>query len=1034
VLKTIKQKTKKPISVLAALMLALCLVPAVPVTALGADTVTFAISAPDDQPSDGYSAGDTFSIPVSITENVGFAGVNLEFVFDSEALELVGYDNTGNAFPSVLAAYWMGNPAANRYGFTDGIAALTSTNHTETGFLFKATFKVKEGAAGGTYEIGVRPAENAAGNVTDYRGDYVATSFPAPVSIKVYSAPVVVPPAEVTVAAPTANLYAGDDFVVSVDIADNPGFAGAAFTVGFDEDVLEFVGFDVDDYLLGANYVTDEDNASIGYVGISADEDALVPVNGASGTLFKVKFKVKEGAAVGATNISVGLKDDDPLNLVDSLGDAVDVNFTAASVTIASVAAVTVGSVAGNQAPGDTFTVPVSISGNPGFAGAAFTLSFDPAALELVSISDTGSIFEGNLYTDLSSASAGFFAITYGDEEEVEGVEVANGNGVLFYVAFKVVDDAVSGTYDIDIALKDASANNFVDEAGDPLPVAFTGGTVNIVAPVPITKTTVSVGNVEAYSSTQIRVPVSIALNDGFSYLAIRFNYDTTKLDLTGIDWTGTLLDDADITKMWLDKSQIIPEGFMAILGGRLGNIEGDGVLFYLVFDVLPSTVDCTAEVKIDLLNDLEANFASETGAVYHEFRAGTVTITGLLPVALSDLSYTLPQTEIYDGTGKTVAVTLADDSKDIGTPVVYYTGDYFESGYLDGSYDKSSTPPTEAGTYTISVEGPATSTYAPYSFDDIGTLTISKAAVPTVTWPTAAAITYGDAVSTSVLSGGSTDLGSFAWDSSVASLTPEADTYSYPVNFTASLATINNYQAITNTQDNVSLTVNKAPAPAVTWPTAANITYGATVSTSALTPASNSFGSFAWDTSVASLTPDAGTYNYAVVFTPTAATAKNYQAVTPNPQDVELIVDKAPAPAITWPTAAPVREGSTLADSVLSSGSTEYGTFAWTTPSTALPTLGTYTYEVTFTPSAATSNNYEAITPTTQDVSITVVKVGNLDDDGAISISDAGLVLRYVNGLITLTPEQLIAADFDGDGYVTSADVTLIVRAAFGL
>lgn len=83
--------------------------------------------------------------------------------------------------------------------------------------------------------------------------------------------------------------------------------------------------------------------------------------------------------------------------------------------------------------------------------------------------------------------------------------------------------------------------------------------------------------------------------------------------------------------------------------------------------------------------------------------------------------------------------------------------------------------------------------------------------------------------------------------------------------------------------------------------------------------------------------------------------------------------IAKAAAPVITWPTATGIAYGSPLLESVLAGGSTGYGDFAWQTPGT-IPTVANSGYEVIFTPSTVTVNNYETISTTRKTVQITVM------------------------------------------------------------
>lgn len=102
------------------------------------------------------------------------------------------------------------------------------------------------------------------------------------------------------------------------------------------------------------------------------------------------------------------------------------------------------------------------------------------------------------------------------------------------------------------------------------------------------------------------------------------------------------------------------------------------------------------------------------------------------------------------------------------------------------------------------------------------------------------------------------------------------------------------------------------------------------------------------------------------------------------------FMIDKAPAPSITYPTASGITYGQKLSASALSFSSNEYGTFAWTNGN-VVPTVSNSGYEVTFTPNANTTANYEAITGTTHTVAITVSKATPAVTVNAVVSDDAG-------------------------------------------
>ncbi len=59
---------------------------------------------------------------------------------------------------------------------------------------------------------------------------------------------------------------------------------------------------------------------------------------------------------------------------------------------------------------------------------------------------------------------------------------------------------------------------------------------------------------------------------------------------------------------------------------------------------------------------------------------------------------------------------------------------------------------------------------------------------------------------------------------------------------------------------------------------------------------------------------------------------------------------------------------------------------------------------------------------------------IGDVSGDGNVTMYDAALVARYVQGLATLTPGQIASADVNQDGKVTIDDANLIAQKAVGL
>ena len=103
----------------------------------------------------------------------------------------------------------------------------------------------------------------------------------------------------------------------------------------------------------------------------------------------------------------------------------------------------------------------------------------------------------------------------------------------------------------------------------------------------------------------------------------------------------------------------------------------------------------------------------------------------------------------------------------------------------------------------------------------------------------------------------------------------------------------------------------------------------------------------------------------------------------TPAPAAYTFAIGKVAAPQITWPAAASVKAGSPLSDSVLSGGSTEYGSFAWKNPALTAQ-AGTHSYEVVFTPNEWASARYEIAAMTgTAEVTAMEDKPGETEKPG---------------------------------------------------
>ena len=125
-------------------------------------------------------------------------------------------------------------------------------------------------------------------------------------------------------------------------------------------------------------------------------------------------------------------------------------------------------------APGDTVAVKFSISGNPGFWGAGFTIKYDPGAMALGDI-QAGRLFEGgNFSANPLNGTVAF----YGESLTAD----VRGDGELFTAVFTVNASAKPGAYTVTAELKDGLAKNFINAAGAALGADVTGCAVKVDA------------------------------------------------------------------------------------------------------------------------------------------------------------------------------------------------------------------------------------------------------------------------------------------------------------------------------------------------------------------------------------------------------------------------------------------------------------------------------------------------------------------------------------------------------------------------
>ena len=206
-----------------------------------------------------------------------------------------------------------------------------------------------------------------------------------------------------------------------------------------------------------------------------------------------------------------------------------------------------------------------------------------------------------------------------------------------------------------------------------------------------------------------------------------------------------------------------------------------------------------------------------------------------------------------------------------VATGVGNFAYSYSYSGRAGTTYAASSTAPTNAGHYTLTV----TSTDPNFSGSKTVDFTIAKATPTLTSLPVAAIITEGQALSAAAPSGGSASVnGTFAFSS--PSYVPEAGASTQSLTFTPT--DLVNYNTVTTSITVLVQGANAATPTINLAPSASAITLGQQLGSSTLSGGSASVpGTFVFSSRFASPNPGPASQN--VTFIPTDIA--NYKAVT---------------------------------------------------------------------------------------------------------------------------------------------------------
>ena len=346
---------------------------------------------------------------------------------------------------------------------------------------------------------------------------------------------------------------------------------------------------------------------------------------------------------------------------------------------------------------------------------------------------------------------------------------------------------------------------------------------------------------------------------------------------------------------------------------------------------------------------------------------AGNLTVTKAT-VAPGNITLPALADPVFNGSAKALAASAA------GVNGFSYT----YTGRAGTSYGPSTTAPIYAGSYTVTATVDDPNYTGTKSLD----FTIAKA-TPTITAvPTAAAITYGQSLASSALTGGVASVpGTFSF--AAPGTTPGVGTASHTVIFTP--ADTLNYNTSSGT---ASVTINAVAlnSNSIAFTPPGSLIYNGSAKTFTATAQGISTG-FNYSYSGISGTSYGPTStaptnagNYAVTATVTSASYTGSATQT-------FTIAKA-TPTITWAAPASIAYGTGLSATQLNASASVAGNFAYTPATGTVLSAGARTLQAVFTPTDTANYNTAtasvSLQVTTTSLPIPLLAPPNLTYDGS--------------------------------------------------
>ena len=217
---------------------------------------------------------------------------------------------------------------------------------------------------------------------------------------------------------------------------------------------------------------------------------------------------------------------------------------------------------------GETISVSVNISQNPGFMGFALILEFDEEVFTPVSVSPGALIKNGVLNDSIGAMQSNMVKVVYSDTGNVFG------DGALFTVTFAVSEEAM-GSSNISLScLQDDTFNEDYDD------VVFECRDIAVVVNNPVLRsyTRFYAQPLRSQSDSTVTVPLIVENGTGMNSFVLKAEFDRSVFTFVKVEAGGIL--NGSKPQTVIDASQNI------YFKWKGASLERDGILMYITFKI----------------------------------------------------------------------------------------------------------------------------------------------------------------------------------------------------------------------------------------------------------------------------------------------------------------------------------------------------------------------------------------------------------------------------------------------------------------